>query len=339
MIDFRYHLVSLVSVFMALAIGVVLGAGPLRDSIGDQLSNQVEGLLRDKSDLQQAVENRDQLIADRDTFIDSVGGTLTASQLGGRSVVVVTLPGADSDVVDALTESLQSAGAEVTGQVRVTPRWTDPEQAAFRESLAGQLVPYLQAAPEASASLDSQLGALLAEAVLSPELAGQGQATPEAQTVLDALSGGDLVSTDGEPQSGGTLAVVVTGAPQDAAGVEDADWTEAASTSYLTLLSALDSGSAGVVVVGPVSATTDDGLLDRLRADETLSGRVSSVDSADSPMGRITTVLALREEMLGSSGQYGYGDGASAPVPTDTSAGTDVPAPDGGAPTGAETDG
>ncbi len=44
MIDFRYHLVSLISVFLALAVGIVLGAGPLRDTLGDQLSGQVEQL-------------------------------------------------------------------------------------------------------------------------------------------------------------------------------------------------------------------------------------------------------------------------------------------------------
>ena len=44
MIDFRYHLVSLISVFLALAVGIVLGAGPLRESLGDQLAGQVEQL-------------------------------------------------------------------------------------------------------------------------------------------------------------------------------------------------------------------------------------------------------------------------------------------------------
>ncbi|MDU2059289.1 MAG: copper transporter, partial [Dermabacter sp.] len=38
MIDFRYHLVSLVAVFLALAIGIVLGAGPLRDGVGQTLT-------------------------------------------------------------------------------------------------------------------------------------------------------------------------------------------------------------------------------------------------------------------------------------------------------------
>lgn len=44
MVDFRYHLVSLVSVFLALALGIILGAGPLQNSIGDTLSGQVETL-------------------------------------------------------------------------------------------------------------------------------------------------------------------------------------------------------------------------------------------------------------------------------------------------------
>ena len=44
MIDFRYHLVSLISVFLALAVGIALGAGPLKETIGDTLTGQVEVL-------------------------------------------------------------------------------------------------------------------------------------------------------------------------------------------------------------------------------------------------------------------------------------------------------
>ena len=43
MIDFRYHLVSLISVFLALAVGIVLGAGPLRENLGDQLAGESGG--------------------------------------------------------------------------------------------------------------------------------------------------------------------------------------------------------------------------------------------------------------------------------------------------------
>lgn len=50
MVDFRYHLVSLVSVFLALAVGIILGAGPLQNAIGDTLSNRVEALRASRDD-------------------------------------------------------------------------------------------------------------------------------------------------------------------------------------------------------------------------------------------------------------------------------------------------
>lgn len=51
MIDFRYHLVSLVAVFLALAVGIILGAGPLADPIGDTLTGQVDKLREDRNQL------------------------------------------------------------------------------------------------------------------------------------------------------------------------------------------------------------------------------------------------------------------------------------------------
>ena len=43
MINFRYHLVSLIGVFLALAVGVVLGAGPLQNAINNVGADQVTG--------------------------------------------------------------------------------------------------------------------------------------------------------------------------------------------------------------------------------------------------------------------------------------------------------
>ena len=45
MIDFRYHLVSIASVFLALAVGIVLGAGPLKGTLGDTLASEVAQLI------------------------------------------------------------------------------------------------------------------------------------------------------------------------------------------------------------------------------------------------------------------------------------------------------
>ena len=56
MIDFRYHLVSIVSIFMALAVGIVLGAGPLKGQIGDTLSAEVTALRDDRAALRTELE-------------------------------------------------------------------------------------------------------------------------------------------------------------------------------------------------------------------------------------------------------------------------------------------
>ena len=67
MVDFRYHLVSLISVFFALAIGIILGAGPLQNSIGNVLQGQVadlrvtnENLKQENTDLAQTIDSQDQ---------------------------------------------------------------------------------------------------------------------------------------------------------------------------------------------------------------------------------------------------------------------------------------
>ncbi len=56
LIDFRYHLVSIVSIFLALAVGIVLGAGPLKGELGDTLNKEVAGLRQDKADLNQQLQ-------------------------------------------------------------------------------------------------------------------------------------------------------------------------------------------------------------------------------------------------------------------------------------------
>ncbi|HZI97502.1 MAG TPA: copper transporter [Actinomycetales bacterium] len=316
MIDFRYHLVSLVSVFMALAIGVVLGAGPLKEAIGDTLSNQVAELRADTEDLTQAVENREVQIADRDAFIESVTDPLLAEQLGGTSVVLITLPGADSDVADALGEQLAASGATLTGRVALQPRWTDPEQQAFRTTLSGQLVQYVEPRPPAASGPAGELAAVLARAVVTTDIAAAGQSDPEAATVLEGLRASELISVDGDPAQLATTAVVLAGPPDEAAGAGDADWAEAAAQSYTALALGLDAGSRGSVVTGPVASAADPGgLLAQLRADEDVAAVVSTVDAVDTPMGRATTVLALREQLGGTAGQYGVAENAAALLP------------------------
>src|SRR3954447_2039003 len=99
MIDFRYHLVSLIAVFLAVALGIVIGTTQLNGPLTDNLQGQVTALQGDK----RALENQTQVLQtelnDVGTFDEAIGPTLVANTLNGRSVVlVVASPDIDSSV-------------------------------------------------------------------------------------------------------------------------------------------------------------------------------------------------------------------------------------------------
>ena len=73
MIDFRYHIVSLISVFLALAVGIALGAGPLKETIGDTLTGQVEQLRGEKDALRAELDTTSGALQDAETYIDAAG--------------------------------------------------------------------------------------------------------------------------------------------------------------------------------------------------------------------------------------------------------------------------
>ena len=133
MIDFRYHLVSLISVFVALAVGIVLGAGPLNEPIARGLTQRVQQLQDDRDAKADQLRTAQVGITNRDTFITQMQPGVVADQLGGRSVVLVTLPGFDPDAVKPVTTAITEAGAKVTGRVDVQNAWVDPSDASARE--------------------------------------------------------------------------------------------------------------------------------------------------------------------------------------------------------------
>ena len=85
MIDFRYHLVSLISVFLALAVGIVLGAGPLKESIGDTLTGEVDTLRRRAADLRAELDSVSAELARTEDAWATVAPDLLASPTARRS--------------------------------------------------------------------------------------------------------------------------------------------------------------------------------------------------------------------------------------------------------------
>ncbi len=318
MIDFRYHLVSLVSVFLALAVGIALGAGPLKGPIATVVNSEVDSLRQAKAALRTQLDTADAGIQHRDDFTTAITPALVDKQLGGRSVVLVTVPDSDTNGVKALVSALQTAGAKVTGRVDVKSAWTDPGHAADRDQLATQLAADLPAGLDPASTTATKLDVLLSRALVTAEIINSGQTDATSEAILTALQAAGMISVDGSVAGRATEAVVLAPGVQQAvagtAATPSPSATDSAST-WRDLAATLDGGSNGVVVLGPASSAAAGGVVSSVRSDSSVAKAVSTVDTGGTPMGVIATVLALREQLSGTAGNYGFGDGAKAALP------------------------
>ncbi len=342
MIDFRYHLVSLVSVFIALAVGVVLGAGPLRGGISDTLESRVENLRLEQNRISAERDAANAAVRDRDEVTRDLVPIVVRGMLPGRAVLLVTLPGADGDLVDPLTTALTDAGATPAGRVDLKESWVRPDAAADRAKLAATWAPALTAisplvppagqparTPSASATTrspsprssrpvrdaDGTLQALLGRVLLTANPLEVGQTDPTGQEVLDAFGKAGLLSASKNLTRRAAQVVVLAPAVAEPAAGASPSPSSPEPAAWAQLIAALDRAGTGAVVLAPDTSATAGGVLEVVRADAGLARQISSVDTAGSPMGDIATVLALVEQGEGAAGHYGFADGATEPLP------------------------
>ena len=312
MIDFRYHLVSIVSIFLALAVGIVLGAGPLQQQIGRTLTSQVATLRQEKADLRTQLTSAQQQNDAAESFVTQVTPQLVASRLGGRSVVLVTLPGSSSSAVDDLGATLRASGATVNGVVQVESAWVDPARSSSRQELTGGVGTAVGSTTPPDAGLEDRMGELLARALVVDQLGDANQSTAASQQALSSLKDAGMISFRGDGPAPASLAVVVGGVPDTDA---DPNQRAAALAAWTSIGAHLDAASSGAVVSGPPESAASGGVVAAVRSEGDVRKVVSTVDDVGRPMGRVAVVYALRQQMAGESGQYGVGPGASAVLP------------------------
>ncbi len=312
MIDFRYHLVSLVSVFMALAIGVVLGAGPLKGELGDTLTAQVEALRKDKENLQQAVSNRDARIETADAAITALGESSVAGSMNGHTATIIVLPGVERDAVEAISSMIGQAGAGVGSVVTVTGDWSDPGAAAARAEAATTLTPLLVDSVNPAATDPDEVAAVaLARAVAAKS---PSERDPAATQVITALSDANLVAVADTKAARADVIVIAVAGPGAAAG-DDVDWRKAELTANVRLATTMAAASTGTVVVGTSRSDDKGGLVATLRADPQASVTLSTVDGLGSSTATVATAFAAARTLSGSFGHYGTGPDAATVMP------------------------
>ena len=304
MFDFRYHLVSLAAVFIALAVGILLGAaisGKLGDAenslskarfdaLNDQLTQE-----RARSDL---VERRSEAAQD---LLNGAYPALMENRLEGLDYAVLFLGPVDGGVRSATERTLTDAGSGSPARLVALDTPIDPEE--LDSAIAGdeQLARYAQDPGDFG-----DLGEALGEDLV------QGEGTPLwtslSSRLVEERSGTTSSEVDG-------VVVVQTWQPTEDADADQQAKDDATQSLFEGLVRGLE--NTGVPVVGVQATTASDEDLTLFRQQG-----VSSVDDVDTLPGRLALAL-----LLGGAepGQYGVKDSATdgvappvEPVPTTT---------------------
>jgi Copper transport outer membrane protein, MctB len=335
LIDFRYHLVSIIAVFLALALGIVLGAEALTPKVANTLNIETQKAAKRNAALfAQNGQLKRQISAD-DAFAKAASASLLGRLLAGQRVVLVTAPGADTTTVKGISSALTTAGATLTGTVALTPQFfeTDATTEAMLTTTAGQLAPAgVSTSNTAGAQISGQQAAakVIAAAImdrpgLTPLDAAQ---TNRILTGLGAQGFLQVTSSSGGTStlsSLATLAVVVT--PATTAANAASLRPENLALVYLT--HDLQQSGNAAVLAGSLQGSGTGSAIDAVTSGGA-GVAVTTVDNADSAPGQIIVVQALRT-MLDHPGlpatAYGVGPGAvpspaptSEPTPATTSA-------------------
>jgi hypothetical protein len=313
-IDFRYHLVSLIAVFLAVALGIVIGTTALNAPILDDIKNQVTDLEADKRSLEDRTQNLQAQLESSDAFEEAVAPALVDGALAGTKILlVVTNEDVAQETVDQVTALIGQAGGAVTGTLTLQPEYSDPSTStSLQNYVTGSGLPSGVQLPQVD-DAGQLVGSLLAQVLMIPP-AGPAPDAAAISSVMAGLSALNVLTPEGDSIAPADYAVVLTG------GAFTGDDAAERNATVAELVTALDAVGSGAVVAGDAGSAADTGLVGLIRGDTNLSAAVSTVDNVDSAAGRISTVLALGGEAEGTSGKYGTGEDTQPvpPVPAST---------------------
>ncbi|MCA1822901.1 MAG: copper transporter [Frankia sp.] len=317
MIDFRYHLVSIIAIFLALGLGIVVGTTALNGAVVDDLNRRVSGLKTDKDALREQVLSLQDDADSANAFARAVGPALVAGRLRGRDVGLIAAPGAARDARDALATMIERAGGRIVARVRMTDEFYDEKSASEIDDVVARVVPPGLQLPRGSAAerATTALAFVLSTPLRRPAAGARPERPPPATTtsVIDAFQEANLVGVDGAAPRPAPLVVVLLPPVPKSPGSATADDL---AGPLVALVRQLAQRAPAVVVAASRTGATTNPMLLLLRRDSVVSGAASTVDGAESPQGQVATVLALVDEVAGRRGDYGEGAGVDGALPS-----------------------
>ncbi|MEM9037607.1 MAG: copper transporter [Actinomycetota bacterium] len=345
MINLRYHIVSIVAVFLALGIGIAMGTSFIDGVIVQQLENRVADLEADRDEAADEVTRLNEALAsaeaDENAFEIVASGSLFTRRLDEDPVMIMAADGVDEAAVALARRALASSGADYAGVVTISDAFdlddpdrrevlgrllgvspelaedgSDPLRDRLSERLGAALLP--EAPTPAPIVAGSRLTGI-AEAVLadpeSPSLPGVSDPFGPGDDVLSDLLAAGFLSYD----PAGVVAPDLNRLPRAGSRYLLLGSPEAAEATAevlgLVLLQLLRSEPAPAVVASTGDGSIEDPFLDRYRGDGSFAGAVSTVDTVGELAGVSAAILALDGIGDFPPGDFGRRDDATALLP------------------------
>jgi hypothetical protein len=276
----RYHAVSLVAVFLALAIGILIGA----EFGGDALTSTRKNLERSLTgNLQDERERADELngkLARSDEFAGRVYPALVRERLAGKRIGVVALGDLPGDTSAAIEEALGPTGAHLVG-IGVVREPVD--LSGLGSVLSKTRFANIRRNEETLSEFGTGVGR---------QLVRGGNLLDRVRSHLFSRASGNFGRLDG--------VIVVRRTPEEMGAVQRAK----ASTLESTLMAGVTATRAPVV--GVETTTAEPSSVSFFAGND-----LSSVDDVETPAGKVATVFAL----LGAEGSFGIKGSADRLLP------------------------
>lgn len=304
MINFRYHIVSLMAVFLALAVGIAAGVS-IGPSVNEGVVQQAAQDRNQVSELRAEIDRRNGIDQYRQTYEQQTGKVVTAGELSGYRVAVVRMPDAPPAVVQAVSTAVTDAGGSVVRNVRVSDDVFDATKSAEVSKALEPHTALLSLNNDMSAA--TEFGTALAFSIADKQITDRDD---QALSVGKSLTNAGLANISSTSTAKAQLVIVIT-APTATPAT-----TPEVLSSHVDMDLALRT-AVGVVLAGPNSHGLESTDVLTARTESAATDRLSTVDVADLSSGVTTTVLAGRELLLDKpSSHYGALAGADAVAPT-----------------------
>jgi hypothetical protein len=309
MINFRFHLVSITAVFLALAAGITIGAGVVDRATVDQIEGQLSSIRKNREETRAENARLSADLSHWGQFSEQAGDRLVAHHLDGMGIFVLAARGVDGSVVDGLRGSLTAAGARVEGTLWFTSKWNLSAQDDVRD-LAAQLEQLPTTRPDdLRAAALSKMATAWASGDSGPFVVGLVD-----RGFLDFEPGPSIA-----PTTATSVALAQLPLPSSLFVVLSGDSADVPAPSLaLPLVDRLVEVGVPVLAAQPQrkalpkdeAAKLPPEFIPALLTEGQVASKVATVDNADDYRGRVATVLALADLAAGRRGHYGFGDGA-----------------------------